>query len=619
MPKTNLDGSSLLHDGNPQSPIIIESEVSIKHKKRRYLPFLPRMYWLIYRKPIYFLILLPSMLPGCTAIISNFCMGKIIDSLGRDDCIPTIKRYSLTLFCFGITSALCTYINYTGWISIGSSIGNKLRAILFKSLMENEVSFFDTHQIGELLTLLTDDAKSVESAFTESKTTQLRCLGQFISSVFVTFSINWILATITFVSVLFSSSLMKLFRQYSLRFMNMKFKCMSKSVTIADEALCNTRIVFSFNQQNKVAERYDEKLSDGCLYDKLARFFNGIGFSLAYVMNWTTVVFTLNIGCYLVVKGKVTPGNLFALTRAAFVGSIGLRNLIGSYHEEEKAIDSSERIFAVADTCPQQQAFQTIQNFQGRIEFRHVWFMYPTRHAWILKDVSFEINPGEICAFVGHSGSGKSTIVQLLLRFYDVNEGTILLDGVPIVNLDPHWVHRVIGVVQQDPLLFATTIRENIRYSKSNATNEQIENAARIALCDKFIRKMPHEYESQVGEKGGTLSGGQRQRIAIARAILKDPVILITDEATSALDSESERKVQLALDEVMKSRTSLIIAHRLGTIRAAKMIFVFETGKLVERGTHEQLIDLGGHYYNLVQRQLNGIPNTTSEEQLDHI
>lgn len=576
------------------------------------------MYWLFYRKLTYFLVLLPSMVPGTTQIVSNYCMGKIVDSLSHEDCTVQIKKYSIIVLIYGLFSSVCSYINYTGWISIGSSIGNKIRSILFKSLMENDVTFFDTHTIGELLTLLTDDAQSVESCFTEAKASQLRFIGQFISSILVSFSINWILASITFISIIFSSALMKLFRQMSLRYMDKKFASTSKSVTIADESLSNARVVFSFNRQARDAERYDEAAAEGSRYDRLARASSGVGFSLAYLLNWSAVIFSLNVGGYFVLRGRMSVGSLFSFTRVSFLGSLGLRNLTGTYREEQKAISAAERIFAVADVRTDKAQTRTIDNFRGRIQFRNVWFRYPTRNAWVLRDVSFDIAPGEIAALVGHSGSGKSTVVQLLLRFYDVDSGEVLFDGVPLAELDPRWVHRVVGVVQQDPQLFAMSARENISYSRSNASQEEVVRAAEVALADRFIRKLPGGYESSVGEKGGALSGGQRQRIAIARAVLKDPVVLITDEATSALDSESERKVQRALDKVMEGRTSLIIAHRLGTIRAARMIYVFESGSLVEKGTHEELVRLGGHYYNLVQRQLGG-GRTESQETLNKL
>lgn len=615
---TNIDGSHLIRDEAIPLAGQNRQQQSTNKKKIKYIKFIPRMYWLFYRKLSYFLVLIPSMIPGTTQIVSNYCMGKIVDSLTEKDCFAQISKYSLLVLCYGLLSSVCSYINYTGWISIGSSIGNKIRSILFKSLMENDVTFFDTHTIGELLTLLTDDAQSVEACFTEAKTSQLRFIGQFLGSIFVSFTINWVLSIVTFISIVGSSTLMKLFRQLSLRYMNKKFTSMSKSVTIADESLSNSRVVFSFNRQAREVERYDDAVNEACDYDKKARISNGVGFSIAYILNWSAVIFSMNVGAYLVLKGRMSVGQLFAFTRISFLGSLGLRNLIGTYHEEQKAISASERIFKLADLRPECVGNRVIENFKGKIEFRNVWFKYPTRNAWVLRDVSFVIESGEIAAFVGHSGSGKSTIVQILLRFYDVDSGEVLFDGVPITELDPHWIHRVVGVVQQDPQLFAMSARENIKYSRDDADDESIHTAATIALADKFIRKMPNGYDTYIGEKGSTLSGGQKQRIAIARAVLKDPVVLITDEATSALDSESEAKVQKALDKVMIGRTSLIIAHRLGTIKAAKMIYVFESGSLVEKGTHEELVQLGGHYFNLVQRQLNGM-RTISQETLNKL
>jgi ABC-type multidrug transport system fused ATPase/permease subunit len=224
-----------------------------------------------------------------------------------------------------------------------------------------------------------------------------------------------------------------------------------------------------------------------------------------------------------------------------------------------------------------------------------------------MKDVSMHIEPGEIVAVVGHSGSGKSTLVQLLLRFYDVTRGVILLDGVNIRLLDPRWIHQVVGVVQQEPILFAMTVREIVCYglpSDKTAGDELILRNLEAAQAKTFILNLPNQLDTLIGEKGSTLSGGQRQRVAIARTMNRDPVVMVTDEATSALDARSEKKVQMALDEVMRGRSSIIIAHRLGTIRAARMIYVFEAGELVEQGTHEELVQQGGHYYTLVQRQL---------------
>jgi ABC-type multidrug transport system fused ATPase/permease subunit len=288
---------------------------------------------------------------------------------------------------------------------------------------------------------------------------------------------------------------------------------------------------------------------------------------------------------------------------------MSINGLLGTISQESKALESAKRIFDLVDEIPAvpPDGGRIIPEFRGDIELQNVWFKYPTRAAWVMKDVSMKISAGEIIAVVGHSGSGKSTLVQLLLRFYEVTQGRVLLDGVDIRQLDPRWLHQVVGVVQQEPILFAMTVRENVCYGvpeEQYISDDEIYRHLEAAQAKHFVGKLPEGLDTLIGEKGSTLSGGQRQRIAIARTMIREPTVMITDEATSALDAQSERKVQLALDEVMKGRTSIIIAHRLGTIRAAKMIYVFESGELVESGTHEQLVERQGSYFTLVQRQL---------------
>jgi ABC-type multidrug transport system fused ATPase/permease subunit len=362
-------------------------------------------------------------------------------------------------------------------------------------------------------------------------------------------------------------------------------------------------------------------MGEACRHDGRNRLYIGVALAEGWILNWGTVSMILNLGCYAILQGNITAGQLFSIARACFIGGIGLRNFLATWHQESVAMDAADRIFEMVDQKPMvtPDSGHKIENFSGKIEFRNVWFKYPTRStSWVLKNVSFTVEGGEIAAFVGHSGSGKSTLVQLILRFYDVDEGEVLFDDVPIRYLNPRWVHQVVGVVQQDPQLFSMSIRDNIGYAIGReASEEAIVAAATVSYAADFISRMENGYDSMVTERGQNLSGGQRQRIAIARAVLRNPTILITDEATSALDAASEKEVQVALDEVMQGRTSLIIAHRLGTIRAARMIHVFDAGELVEEGTHEDLLARQGHYARLVSRQLaHELGQSTSEEQL---
>jgi ABC-type methionine transport system ATPase subunit len=329
-------------------------------------------------------------------------------------------------------------------------------------------------------------------------------------------------------------------------------------------------------------------------------------FWVVMMLNWVLMVGSMYWGGKMVQDGSMEPGDLFSIFGFELFGNFALIMLQTSLQAEQKAIASGGRILDYTEYRPAVNfsGGVKIEGFCGHIEFRNVSFKYPTRDVYVLRDVSFVIEPGQIGALVGHSGSGKSTCVQLLERFYDVTEGVILLDGRDIRELNPRWLHRRMALVSQEPILFQMSIRENVRYGKQKATDEDIQAAVVTANAAHFITKFEKGLETVVGEKGSTLSGGQRQRIAIARAVIRNPVVLITDEATSALDAASEKKVQLALDKVMEGRTAVVVAHRLSTIRNAHVIYVFDTGEIKEQGTHDELVQRKGWYYELVKRQL---------------
>jgi ATP-binding cassette subfamily B protein len=271
-----------------------------------------------------------------------------------------------------------------------------------------------------------------------------------------------------------------------------------------------------------------------------------------------------------------------------------------------RAAGAAERIFEILDRVATitNEGGEQPASVEGRIELSHVDFSYPARpDAPVLQDLDLVIAPGEVVAVVGPSGAGKSTIAALLSRLYDPNGGKVLLDGRDLRTLDAVWLRRRVGVVAQEPLLFSTSIKENIRYGRGTATDEEVEAAARAANAHEFIARFPEAYETKVGERGVQLSGGQKQRVAIARAVLKDPKVLILDEATSALDAESEHLVQQALDRLLEGRTTLVIAHRLSTVKNADRVLVLDAGRVVQQGTHASLVGEAGLYRKLVERQ----------------
>lgn len=587
-----------------------------KPKKKHFIfKLLPRMYWLFYRHPLNFLVFIPSLTEGWANMVTTVAMGNILDAIHKDDALSIVTKNAIFSLLASVICAILAFINYTAWIIIGDKIGIKIKRILFKSFMEKDLKFFDSHSIGDLLILLQNDCSYVSEAFTESKTHQVSCFGKLLAALFVAFSVDWKLASISLFASISCIFIVNVFKQFSFKHFRIFHDYASQGMTIADESISNERIICSFNRQNEQLDLMHEKFDLCCWHDSISCMYLFFSFAFGNMINTGAICTILNLGAYFVIKTKITAGSLFTLSRAALWVGNEINHFFDTMQREQRAIDASKRIFEIVDLpvdikdefvdFDNQNYQENLEkNFRGRVEFRNVWFKYPTRDSWVLKDVSFEVDPSQITAVVGHSGSGKSTIVQLLLRFYDVNQGQILLDGVNIKDYRLSFLHNNIGVVQQDPRLFTMSIRDNIAYANPDATDSQIQNAARIANAAKFIEKLPHKYDTMCGEKGQLLSGGQIQRIAIARAIIEDPKLLITDEATSALDSESKSLVQAALDKVMEGRTSIIIAHRLGTIRAAKTIFVFDQGTIVESGTHEELLSRKGAYYNLVHRQL---------------
>jgi len=314
-------------------------------------------------------------------------------------------------------------------------------------------------------------------------------------------------------------------------------------------------------------------------------------------------------GGYEVVNGIMSAGALVAFLTYAVNLANPVKRLSRIYGRLQKAMAAIDRIFAVLDlpeTVNDKPNAIDLPKVKGSVKVENVTFSYDGVHN-ALEDVSFEVEPGQMIAFVGPSGAGKSTIANLIPRFYDVTAGAIKIDGHDLRDVTVHSLREQIGIVPQETLLFSTTVMENIRYGRLDATDEEVIAAAKAANADKFIRDLPEGYQTQIGERGLNLSGGQRQRMAIARAMLKNPQILILDEATSALDTESEKIVQSALDDLMVGRTSFVIAHRLSTIFAADKIFVIDKGRICEQGTHKELLARGGVYSNLYNIQFSSL------------
>jgi ABC-type multidrug transport system fused ATPase/permease subunit len=554
---------------------------------------------------------LPSLAIGSTPIFFYLVFGNFFNIIA-DKSMPLDDKWKDLTMCFiyfgfiVIADGILKIVNNLLWYRIGSKLSVRIRQDLFHAMMRSEVSFFDVNPVGGILTLLSEDAQLVQDAFGPAKAQQFSSIGQFLFGIILAYVYSWRFALITTAAIPVMFGGMGIFMPGIKRHSASKFAHVSASMTIAEEAVTGIRTVKTFNREEKDINRFMAEVEAGGRDEVAIVVFLSFGFTILWIVLWGSSIGNLYYGGRQVVDGKIDVGDLFAVFGFTLMGSFGVLNTQGTMQGEQKAIAAGARILKLSRHVPKVpfEGGEIIEDFKGHIEFRSVSFKYPARDVSVLADVSFEVQPGQMAAFVGHSGSGKSTIVQLLERFYDVTSGMILLDGRDIKSLDPRWLHRKIALVAQEPVLFRGTISENIRYGRRDATDAEVAAAAEIANAKKFIEKMTKGYDEPVGNKGGSLSGGQRQRIAIARAVITDPVILITDEATSALDAASEKKVQIALNKVMEHRTAVVVAHRLSTIRNAHTIYVFENGEIKETGTHEELLNMNGVYFHLVQRQL---------------
>jgi ABC-type multidrug transport system fused ATPase/permease subunit len=561
-----------------------------------------------------------SLITGVPPALLYVIVSRVVTHLSRAytdptyDVLPTIQLFSIYMAIVAVVNAIFKYIATLLWVKAGSALSVKMRNALFENMMRCEVEYFDKNPIGGILTLLSEDARTVQDAFGPIKGTQLQVIGTFISAVVSHFTYSWRTALIYLSTLVVVAVVVPLCVRAMAGHVRLKFIHLSKTMTIADETFSSIRTVRSFNRESKEVERFHMQngLSQG--HERKAGYILNIGKFVSAGVYWGTLLGNFYYVGTLAADPSTgyTVGDILAVFGCQLMGNFSIISIQASMQTERKAISAGSRILKMCryrPAIPFDEGTE-IENFKGNIEFKHVSFKYPSRDAYVLKNVSFKVKAGETAALVGHSGSGKSTCIQLLERFYDVTEGMIMLDGVDIREINPRWLHRQMALVSQDPVLFHASVRDNIIYGSWEATDAQVIEAATTANALKFINAMPKKYDEMIGERGSTLSGGQRQRIAIARAVVKQPVILLTDEATSALDAESENDVQRALEIAMQGRTAIIVAHRLSTIRNAKVIHVFDDGAITERGTHEELVEKRGFYYNLVSRQLTKSEST---------
>ncbi|QED26596.1 ATP-binding cassette domain-containing protein [Microvenator marinus] len=534
--------------------------------------------------------------------------------IGVDDLLGEGAKYDWTLvggalvFLF-VFQAVFVSLRYYLFTLVGERVVADLRQGLFSAILRQEIGFFDAEKTGELTSRLTNDTQVLQSAVTTNLSMSLRYLTQALGGIIVLFFTSLELSMVMVVAVPavvgFAVYYGRKVRALSRRVQD----TLADSTAIADESIAGIRTVRSFAAEAFALSQYKVAVEASFDAARERGMVGAIFGGAVSLLGYGAVAVILGYGGHLVMEGRMSAGELTAFLLYTLMVAFALGVLSGLWTDFMKASGAAERVFYLIDRVPKIESSGTEDIvIKGNISFENVTFAYPTRtDVNALQEASFEVKEGEKVAFVGASGAGKSTIAALLLRFYDPVDGRILIDGVDIRSLHPDRLRERIGVVSQEPILFSGSVRENVLYARPDASEIEVEDALRAAHAWDFVNEFPEGLETLIGERGVRLSGGQKQRIAIARAVLKDPSILILDEATSALDVESESLVQVALEELMRGRTTLIIAHRLSTVAGADKLVVLERGRVVETGEHRELVGKEGVYHRLIEKQREGL------------
>uniref|UniRef100_A0A0X3P980 Multidrug resistance protein 1 n=2 Tax=Schistocephalus solidus TaxID=70667 RepID=A0A0X3P980_SCHSO len=566
-----------------------------------------------------------SIFTGVLLPANLLIFQKVVNAFTTSSASDVIKSMTSLVPTFVILGSACLVLAFVQMFCLDVSSrrqGRRIRLLLFQSILRQEVGWFDEQSVGNLITRLSNNVDSIEGGIGERLGHFLQNISTFLAAVIVSLVSGWKLALVGLsITPLVLTAFLIL--AFSLRKFSVKEILSYESAgTIATEVLTAIRTVFAFGGQEKECARYEKELQASSRIFFLKSVFVGLGTGAIGCTIFIDAAICFAYGVQLILYENYENGTVVLVILCFIVGSTSLGRALPEIEFFSSAIQSAASVFEIIQRVPEIDVSadgEELPSTDGEIAFENVSFYYPSRpDVPILKNFSLTIPAGKTVAIVGPSGSGKSTTVQLIQRLYDPLEGRVTLDGVDLRQLDVKWLRQQIGVVSQEPVLFAGTVEENIRLGDPEATDSEVEEAARMADAHGFIIQLPQAYKTVLSEGGGKMSGGQKQRVAIARALVRNPPILLLDEATSALDNKSERAIQAAIERAAQGRTVLMIAHRLSTVRGADQIVVVDKGEVREMGTHEELLAKGGVYANMLLK-LKDAQGEHSENEADDV
>ena len=569
---------------------------------------------LSYLKPYWHIAAVALVLTLLTNVLGN--MQPYFTKMAVDDFITPketegIWLFSLAFFALFLFRFIFSYVQEILLNTVGQRVMFDLRTQIYTKLQRQEVAYYDKNPVGRIITRITSDVDALNELFTSGVIDVLGDLVSIITILGMMFFLDWKLALVSLITVPLLFTATNWFRKHAREGFDKVRTRTAKLNAFLQEHISGAQTVQLFNAEEKVQKRFDEINDDYRRANIETIYYYSIFYPMVDFIGTIGVALVIWFGGYQLLVENAAAGSLLTIgTVIAFVQYSQnlfqpIRDLSDKFNILQAAIVASHRIFLLLDLPVEIKSPENPKKsgkVVGKIEFENVWFAYKNED-WILKDVSFAVNPGESIALVGHTGSGKTTVTNLLMRFYDVQKGRILVDGVDVRDWNLHDLRKNFAVVLQDVFLFSGAIEDNIRLGNKEITDEKIHWAAEEVHAAEFIEKLEEGYKSQVKERGAGLSVGQKQLISFARALAFEPTILILDEATSSIDTETEQLIQQAVDRVMLDRTSLVIAHRLSTIQKCDRIMVFHHGELREAGTHQELLNLHGLYWRLYQLQ----------------